>query len=567
MSRTRTITCVQTENAALADYLQSQIDGESDPRSRQASTLRRALRGIQAHTSVLYSAKQTRKEIKGVGPVLEGKLNAFFSSPSAPQGQENTTNIPAPSPAPRAGRTNPEITNKEPTPQIYVPRVDSAPWNILKAFAMLGDLHMRREKEEIVEVLASTDANSSKMSRGLTSLVSRGLLVRSSNKYQLSSAGIAAALKVKPSARATARPIRPVDSVPTARADQETVGRTPLSRIDRVERSREGSIQRRMRRLSLEPEQPEESAPSTEPTTLVRNGAHSAVAPSPAETTGNQPTGDLQFQKILLVIDTREMQFQGTSGRKKSFLKEKLDELGVVNETRNLSVGDMVWVGVTPEKEEHVLEYVVERKAIDDLCSSIIDGRYVEQKYRLMRSSFTKVLYLLEGDTNRMGNRNGGHHSQFTAHTLQKALCSTQVGAQFHTHQTRDLQDTAQFLARMTRMIKRKYAYHATQNPCKFSSELFPTFKNYMDNNAKTGDLTVQDLFAKQLLQINGCSPERVFAILEDYPTLVDLRNAYLALDDEKARQKMLASIVCGEKQRRLGPVLSKRICAAYTTQ
>ncbi len=29
-----------------------------------------------------------------------------------------------------------------------------------------------------------------------------------------------------------------------------------------------------------------------------------------------------------------------------------------------------------------VLDYVVERKRVDDLCQSIIDGRYKEQKVR-----------------------------------------------------------------------------------------------------------------------------------------------------------------------------------------
>ena len=33
-----------------------------------------------------------------------------------------------------------------------------------------------------------------------------------------------------------------------------------------------------------------------------------------------------------------------------------------------------------PERRELVLDYVVERKRMDDLCSSINDGRFKEQK-------------------------------------------------------------------------------------------------------------------------------------------------------------------------------------------
>jgi crossover junction endonuclease MUS81 len=49
------------------------------------------------------------------------------------------------------------------------------------------------------------------------------------------------------------------------------------------------------------------------------------------------------------------------------------------------------------EYEGQVLDYVVERKKADDLISSIHDGRYKEQKYRLKNSSFNNIFYLLEG--------------------------------------------------------------------------------------------------------------------------------------------------------------------------
>ena len=35
---------------------------------------------------------------------------------------------------------------------------------------------------------------------------------------------------------------------------------------------------------------------------------------------------------------------------------------------------------VLPERRELVLDYIVERKRMDDLCSSIKDGRFKEQK-------------------------------------------------------------------------------------------------------------------------------------------------------------------------------------------
>ena len=45
---------------------------------------------------------------------------------------------------------------------------------------------------------------------------------------------------------------------------------------------------------------------------------------------------------------------------------------------------------------ELVLPYVVERKRLDDLASSIRDSRYREQKFRLKRCGLPHVIYLAE---------------------------------------------------------------------------------------------------------------------------------------------------------------------------
>ncbi len=61
-------------------------------------------------------------------------------------------------------------------------------------------------------------------------------------------------------------------------------------------------------------------------------------------------------------------------------------------EVRHLNVGDFAWVARDRlSKKELMLPYVVERKRMDDLRASIIDGRYKEQKWRLSRSSRTTV--------------------------------------------------------------------------------------------------------------------------------------------------------------------------------
>lgn len=48
--------------------------------------------------------------------------------------------------------------------------------------------------------------------------------------------------------------------------------------------------------------------------------------------------------------------------------------------------------------EEIPVDWIIERKTISDLLSSLNDGRYLEQKYRLKKSCISNVVYLIEGN-------------------------------------------------------------------------------------------------------------------------------------------------------------------------
>ena len=54
-------------------------------------------------------------------------------------------------------------------------------------------------------------------------------------------------------------------------------------------------------------------------------------------------------------------------------------------QVRRLPVGDGIWVARHIHKcMEYVLDFIVERKNVDDLRCSIRDNRYKEQKLRLL---------------------------------------------------------------------------------------------------------------------------------------------------------------------------------------
>uniref|UniRef100_A0A3Q2Z2B7 Crossover junction endonuclease MUS81 n=1 Tax=Hippocampus comes TaxID=109280 RepID=A0A3Q2Z2B7_HIPCM len=95
---------------------------------------------------------------------------------------------------------------------------------------------------------------------------------------------------------------------------------------------------------------------------------------------------------IVLCVDVSETT-GGSSHQCKQELVTELRRQRIDFDVRKLHVGDFLWVArekVTPAsghsrtgaERELVLDYIIERKRIDDLCGSIIDGRFREQKVR-----------------------------------------------------------------------------------------------------------------------------------------------------------------------------------------
>ena len=89
--------------------------------------------------------------------------------------------------------------------------------------------------------------------------------------------------------------------------------------------------------------------------------------------------------RVVLLVDKMEVTAGFTGGKKsrKHLTTEELDALGIDYENRKLSIGDFLWIAKGPNDQELVLPYIVERKRMDDLRSSIMDGRYAEQKHRI----------------------------------------------------------------------------------------------------------------------------------------------------------------------------------------
>ncbi|XP_020762129.2 crossover junction endonuclease MUS81 [Odocoileus virginianus] len=277
--------------------------------------------------------------------------------------------------------------------------------------------------------------------------------------------------------------------------------------------------------------------------------------------------------RVVLCVDVGETK---GAGHRPELLRE-LQRLHVTHTVRRLHVGDFVWVAqeTSPRDParpaELVLDHIVERKRLDDLCSSIIDGRFREQKFRLKRCGLGRRVYLVE-------EHGSVHNLSLPESTLLQAVTNTQVIDGFFVKRTADIKESAAYLALLTQGLQRLYQGHALRSrpwgtsgdpeskagpsPNPLCSLL--TFSDFNAGAMKNKAQSVRDVFARQLMQVRGVSGEKAAALLARYSTPASLLAAYDACATPKEQEMLLSTIKCGPLQRNLGPVLSRTLSQLY---
>lgn len=152
---------------------------------------------------------------------------------------------------------------------------------------------------------------------------------------------------------------------------------------------------------------------------------------------------------IQLLLDNREVRAK----HDRDYIANTLSSSGVAPITRSLAVGDIMWIAhehAAPHREI-VLDYIVERKRLDDLVASIKDGRFHDQKFRLAKSGVKNVVYIIEDYS--MGTVEGPMQE-----AIDTAISSMQVVNGFFVKKTAKLDDTIRYLVRMTKMLEGVYS-------------------------------------------------------------------------------------------------------------
>jgi crossover junction endonuclease MUS81 len=162
---------------------------------------------------------------------------------------------------------------------------------------------------------------------------------------------------------------------------------------------------------------------------------------------------------MIIKVDTREHELLGKIKNLVLFTPSFKD-MKVVTET--LPIGDII---ISDEKEEKL---IIERKCINDLLSSIKDGRYEEQSYRLngLNNHNHNIYYLIEGDVNRMMNR--FKDNVIEKQTIYSAIFSLNYYKGFSVMRTFTIDETALFICNTAYKLKK--------------SDKLPFYKNKQNN-------------------------------------------------------------------------------------
>ena len=230
---------------------------------------------------------------------------------------------------------------------------------------------------------------------------------------------------------------------------------------------------------------------------------------------------------MKLVIDNREPQVII------KYIEALNQESGnkIIIEIKSLDIGDYIFCDDTGEKTQ----LIIERKSLSDLESSIKDGRYSEQSYRLDKSNIHNhnIVYLLEGNIQnykRTNFKNTIYSSMFSLNYFKgfSVICSH--------NQIETGEIIFNFICKLNKEKGRAGFYNnispKNDGVCTEAGEEADSEDNdsnkqssYLENvkASKKSFITTENIFELMLMQIPSISNVSASAISERYKNMQNL--------------------------------------------
>ena len=251
----------------------------------------------------------------------------------------------------------------------------------------------------------------------------------------------------------------------------------------------------------------------------------------------------------------------------------------------NLDVGDIAICEVIDTKVEVVALF--ERKTVSDMIASVKDGRYKEQKVRLMsyhiQNKTKKLYYILEGDTSKL---NPTEEKLFWGSWI-----SSQVRDGMETFRTLNIGETFKLVIKLLeRIIKEP----SVLNISKYQSEYYTKHLSLSSNTSndvlnttqvdddkevnisylssiksrKKDNITPKLYHIMSLGLIPNVSNSSAEAIISKYGSMIAILSAYKSIDsikdlsdnDKNIKKKYLLADIKISDKRKLGKNASEKV-------
>ena len=215
-------------------------------------------------------------------------------------------------------------------------------------------------------------------------------------------------------------------------------------------------------------------------------------------------------------------------------------------ETENLDLGDIQFVDL--DTKEIII--IIERKTLNDLSASIKDGRYKEQKERLIHSLNNRVrkIMLIEG--------NDFENFTLSDKTYNSVIINTLIRDNIHIHKTKNINDTIEFIQNIMLNLSK---YYEELREEVINNNIIKDGTEHNIQQTKKDNLTPEVCFRNMLCQINGISSTIANLYVKKYKNMKDFINI-LGINDNQSIIKILADEKNENNNRRVGEKLAEKI-------
>jgi crossover junction endonuclease MUS81 len=215
----------------------------------------------------------------------------------------------------------------------------------------------------------------------------------------------------------------------------------------------------------------------------------------------------------------------------------------------NLDIGDIQLVD--PDSNEII--FIIERKTISDLSASIKDGRYKEQKERMIHSlkkSCRKIILIEGSNMDNFG---------LPLSTFNSVIINTMLRDNMHIHMTKNINDTIEFIENI--IIQLPKYYEDLKKEIVLGEDKEYTAQ-YNCSTGKKENITSSICFRNMLAQIPGISTSMANVYVEKYKNMEIFIETLSKLSNKNKNELilLLANEKYGISNRKIGNKIAEKI-------